>query len=91
MTHPEGGFYSAEDADSVIDPAQSRDERRRRFLHLAAGGNRRYRRSSPPPNGSATAYGVEARGNVQNDPHSEFAGRNILYQAHSLEETAQPL
>ncbi len=22
MTHPEGGFYSAEDADSVIDPAR---------------------------------------------------------------------
>ena len=22
MTHPEGGFYSAEDADSIIDPAR---------------------------------------------------------------------
>ena len=34
MTHPEGGFYSAEDADSVIDPAQSARERRGRVLHL---------------------------------------------------------
>ncbi|HUS05549.1 MAG TPA: thioredoxin domain-containing protein, partial [Bryobacteraceae bacterium] len=26
MTHPEGGFYSAEDADSVIDPANPREK-----------------------------------------------------------------
>ena len=34
-------------------------------------------------------YGVEERGNVREDPHSEFTGKNILYQAHSVEETAQ--
>ncbi|HET8550247.1 MAG TPA: thioredoxin domain-containing protein, partial [Bryobacteraceae bacterium] len=27
-------------------------------------------------------------GNVRNDPHQEFTGRNILYQAHSIAETA---
>ena len=26
---------------------------------------------------------------MRDDPHSEFTGKNILYQAHSLEETAQ--
>ena len=26
MTHPEGGFYSAEDADSVIDPAHPKEK-----------------------------------------------------------------
>ena len=26
MTHPEGGFYSAEDADSVIDPANPKEK-----------------------------------------------------------------
>ena len=33
-------------------------------------------------------YGVERSGNVEEDPHGEFRGRNILYQAHTIEETA---
>ena len=34
-------------------------------------------------------YGVADGGNVANDPHGEFTGRNILYQAATLEETAR--
>jgi uncharacterized protein len=34
-------------------------------------------------------YGVEAAGNVENDPHQEFTGKNILYRAHTIEETAR--
>jgi len=34
-------------------------------------------------------YGAADGGNVAHDPHQEFAGRNILYQAMTLEETAQ--
>ena len=34
-------------------------------------------------------FGVEAEGNVRSDPHQEFTGRNILYQAHSIQETAR--
>jgi hypothetical protein len=33
-------------------------------------------------------YGVLEEGNVANDPHAEFTGRNILYQANELEDTA---
>jgi uncharacterized protein YyaL (SSP411 family) len=36
----------------------------------------------------AFRYGMEPGGNVVNDPHQEFTGRNILFQAHGLEETA---
>src|SRR5581483_8270249 len=36
----------------------------------------------------AYRYGVEPGGNVEHDPHEEFTGKNILYQAHTLEETA---
>jgi hypothetical protein len=32
---------------------------------------------------------VRENGNVDHDPHGEFTGRNILYQAHTVEETAQ--
>jgi uncharacterized protein YyaL (SSP411 family) len=31
---------------------------------------------------------VKAQGNVENDPHAEFTGRNILYEHYSVEETA---
>ena len=30
-------------------------------------------------------FGVEPGGNVHEDPHGEFGGRNILYQAHEVE------
>src|SRR5262249_13440825 len=34
-------------------------------------------------------YGVAENGNVASDPHSEFTGRNILYRAATVEETAE--
>jgi uncharacterized protein YyaL (SSP411 family) len=88
MTNGEGGFYSAEDADSVIDPAQpnvkgegafyvwTRDE-----IHSVLD-----RREAE---WFSFAYGIEDGGNVREDPHGEFHGKNILYQAHTAEETAQ--
>jgi uncharacterized protein YyaL (SSP411 family) len=78
MTHPQGGFYSAEDADSVIDPARPHDKGEGAFYvwsHaellqlLGAELGQRF----------AETYGVKPNGNVQSDPHGEFTGRNILY------------
>ena len=37
MTHPDGGFYSAEDADSVIDPAQPKIKGEGAFYVWTAG------------------------------------------------------
>jgi uncharacterized protein YyaL (SSP411 family) len=78
MTHPDGGFYSAEDADSVIDPANPKVKGEGAFyvwtaseLQQALGPNL----YAP----FAAHYGVEDDGNVQNDPHGEFTGQNILY------------
>ncbi len=80
MTHPDGGFYSAEDADSAPDPAQPTHKSEGAFyIWSAAEVNDRY---------FAYRYGVEASGNVQDDPHNEFTGRNILFEAHTMEETA---
>ena len=52
MTDASGGFYSAEDADSVIDPAKSDRKGRRRILHLESGGDRRGSRQ----NGSRVVF-----------------------------------
>ena len=89
MTDAGGGFYSAEDADSVIDARAPRPQGRRRVLHLEHRRDPRPGGRSPPRTGSATATASREGANVENDPHGEFTGKNILYQAHTVEETAR--
>ena len=97
MTAPEGGFWSAEDADSVVDPD----------VAGAAPGAA----TNPPHKAEGAFYvwgwadvvellgqehaqwfafrtGMEREGNVRNDPHQEFTGKNILFQAHTIADTA---
>jgi uncharacterized protein len=87
MTGPEGAFYSAEDADSVIDPARPEEKGEGAFY---IWGRRELEALLAPDvlEWFCYRYGVEADGNVHDDPHGEFRGRNILYEAHTLEETA---
>ena len=86
LAHPEGGFYSAEDADSAADPAHPHEKGEGAFYiwtHaeiVAALG-------AEAAAIFARRYGVEERGNVHEDPHGEFGGRNILYQAREVEES----
>jgi uncharacterized protein len=89
MTHPDGGFYSAEDADSVPperagEPRPHKtegafyiwtDEEIGRLLGADAGIVRR-------------RFGILPDGNAPEDPHGEFTGRNLLYTAQSVEEVA---
>ena len=87
MTHPEGAFYSAEDADSVIDPANPHEKGEGAF-YIWAWNEIESLLGRPAARWFAYRYGVEPAGNVRNDPHGEFTGRNILFEAHSIEETA---
>ncbi len=82
-----GGFYSAEDADSP-DPENP--------SHAAEGAFYVWRQSEIEAllNQRDAAlfcarFGVEAAGNVQQDPHGEFGGRNILYEARIEEEAGR--
>jgi len=88
MTAPEGGFYSAEDADSVVRPEEPAVKGEGAFYIWSAD---EIHQAVPAPAGAwfAYRYGVAEGGNVVSDPHAEFAGRNILYQAASIEETAE--
>ncbi len=88
MTHPEGGFYSAEDADSAADAAHP-EEKREGAFYLWRQGEIEQLLGQPRAEWFCFRYGVEAKGNVRNDPVGEFAGQNILFQAHSIAETAQ--
>jgi uncharacterized protein YyaL (SSP411 family) len=88
MTDASGAFYSAEDADSVIDPADPHHKGEGAFYIYS------YEEELLPLLGEETArifawhYGAEPGGNVAHDPHGEFTGRNILFAAHTLQETA---
>jgi len=92
LTHPEGGFYSAEDADSLPPDAPStshdsptksegafyiwRDEEIGQALADDADVFR-------------LRYGILPDGNAPFDPQNEFTHKNLLYTARSIEEIAQ--
>jgi uncharacterized protein len=86
MRHPGGGFYSAEDADSP-NPENPSEKGEGAFYIW---------RQSEIENllGGETAawfcyrYGARPNGNVIEDPHGEFTGRNILFESATEEETA---
>jgi uncharacterized protein YyaL (SSP411 family) len=80
MTHPQGGFFSAEDADSIIDPAHPHEKGEGAFyvwtwdeIHSAL----------EPADAAEFCeyYGLKPGGNVSEDPHGEFTHKNILYVA----------
>jgi uncharacterized protein len=123
LTHPEGGFYSAEDADSAPFPFAAPPESASGALAppVLAGGRGAANRVSPqepapsagehaekeegafyvwekdeiltvlgPEAGEIASFyfGVEPGGNAR-DPMGEFQGKNILFIAHSVADTAQ--
>ena len=88
MLHEDGGFYSAEDAESATDPAAPDEKEEGAFYTWTKAEIDRLL----PPDAArafAYAYGVEPDGNAAGaDPHGEFVGENILYRAHTAEEVA---
>ena len=90
MTHPEGGFYSAEDADSV-PPALAHEPGAR----ATEGAFYLWRRDELEALLGADAAIVAARfdvrpgGNVAHDPHGEFGDGNILHVASDPAEIAR--
>jgi uncharacterized protein YyaL (SSP411 family) len=82
MTDPDGGFYSAEDADSVIDPAHPTEKGEGAFYIWSAAELIQFPRV-------ASLYGVKDNGNVPDDPHGEFIGKNILYLREPLDDATE--
>jgi uncharacterized protein YyaL (SSP411 family) len=88
MTDAGGGFYSAEDADSAIAPEHP-DLKGEGAFYIWSLEEIRSLVSQPAADWFCYRYGVAAGSNVESDPHGEFTGKNILYQAHTVEETAR--
>ena len=89
MTDAGGGFYSAEDADS-LPPEQAGTE----AAHKSEGA---FYIWSDAEIGALLGedaaiarirFGIEPGGNAPQDPQGEFTGKNLLYTARSIEEVA---
>ena len=98
MAHHGGGFYSAEDADSLasVPSAPEGKGNSGELEHKTEGAFYVWDASGidnvlggPAAIMFEYRYGVEPGGNAANDPQGEFKGKNILYAAHTIEETAK--
>ena len=91
MTSKEGGFFSAEDADSLAAEGADRG-------HIKTAEGAFYvwtKREIDEALGDSAEvfdfhYGVQPHGNAPegSDPHDEFRGKNILMERHTIAETA---
>jgi uncharacterized protein YyaL (SSP411 family) len=88
MTHPDGGFYSAEDADSPKPEAPGEESEGAFYLW-----SKKELQSILGEDAGVFdfLYGVKEDGNAPFDPQHEFTGKNILCMAHTLAETATSL
>jgi uncharacterized protein YyaL (SSP411 family) len=85
MTSPEGAFFSAEDADSLV-PGGGPEKREGAFyVFSAAEIDQLFGADSPVVR---RRLGIEDGGNAPSDPQGEFRGLNIPYVAQSVEEIA---
>ena len=89
MTDAEGGFYSAEDADSA-PPEQAGSPN----AHKSEGAFYIWSDEEigwllgEDAEVARRRFGIEKDGNAPHDPQGEFTGRNLLYSAQSIAEVA---
>ncbi len=96
MTHPEGGFYSAEDADSVPEqtdegPENTGHKREGAFYVWTSGQVDSLLSGHPDPLAKELfryLYDVRQEGNAAHDPFGEFRGQNILHRVRSIDAAA---
>ncbi len=87
LTEPEGGFYSAEDADSsdVSEPSQKKEG----AYYVWTAKEIRTLLGDPAAKIFFYRTGCQDGGNALQDPYGELKEKNTLYEAHTLEETAE--
>jgi uncharacterized protein len=87
LTHPAGGFYSAEDADSLPPGAPAGGHKVEGAFYTWSADELR-EILGEDADVVAARFGVEEGGNAPFDPHGEFTGKNLLYTAASVEDIA---
>ena len=93
MTDPGGGFYSAEDADSV--PPDKADEAHPRKMegafYIWPLSEVRALLSEEDSSAFERRYGLLPDGNAPFDPQNEFTAQNLLYTARGIGDIASEL
>jgi uncharacterized protein YyaL (SSP411 family) len=87
MTDTGGGFYSAEDADSVPPETPGARKMEGAFYLWRADEIDALLGDDAPV--VKLRFGIEPTGNAPHDPQQEFTGKNLLYVAHSIDEIAK--
>ncbi len=83
MTDPQGGFYSAEDADS--QDLENPQEKKEGAFFLWKKEEIEALLEPEAAKAFVSFYGIQDLGNAISDPHREFQGKNVLYRAQRLE------
>jgi uncharacterized protein YyaL (SSP411 family) len=85
MTAPDGAFYSAEDADSLVPGGGPEKKEGAFYVFSAAEIDRLFGADASIVR---RRLGIEDDGNAPADPQGEFTGVNIPYVSQSIEEIA---
>ncbi len=85
MTDEEGGFYSAQDADS-LDVTDGHSQEGAFYVFSESEINEVL--GAEKAQIFNYCYGVMPQGNAAYDPHGDFSGKNILFGAHSPKEAS---
>ena len=88
MTSKEGGFFSAEDADSLFEHGKPEHGEGAFYVWTEKEVDAALGDQSPV---LKFHYGVQPHGNAPegSDPQEEFRGKNILIERHAISETAK--
>jgi uncharacterized protein YyaL (SSP411 family) len=87
MTDKGGGFYSAEDADSLI--SADKPEHAEGAFYVWSKDEIDRLLGAERAKVFEYHYGVEQKGNAPEDPQGEFKNKNILIQRHDVADTAK--
>ncbi|MBV9391631.1 MAG: thioredoxin domain-containing protein, partial [Verrucomicrobia bacterium] len=89
LTAPDGGFYSAEDADSL--PSAHGTEKTEGAFYVWTQSDLDAALASDESLAFRRMFGVESGGNVDtaSDPHGELRGKNVLFKAQPVRTIAK--
>ncbi len=88
MTDAQGGFYSAEDADSAVDPSEPEVKAEGAFYVWTRAEVADVLAEKFEAEIFCDRYGIDDNGNVFHDPQNEFTGKNILFVRRDAERLA---
>jgi uncharacterized protein len=87
LTDPLGGFYSAEDADSLPPDAPAGSHKSEGAFYIWSDAEIASI-LGPDADIARRRFGIEPDGNAPQDPQGEFRGKNLLYIAQSMHDVA---